>query len=357
MKTRNSYLSVENISFSYDETEKVLFNVSFEINKDDTLVILGASGDGKTTLLRIISGALVEDEGDVYINGVSQKTIVAHKRNIAYLFQQVNLYNHLSIYENLMIGFKKQKLSFEEKDRQIKMMLQRLRLVKFVNLKPKFLSLGQQQKIAIAKALLSNADLYLFDEPFSALDPQSRQQFLEILKEEKQNCNAPFIYVTHDQEDAYKIATKILILKEGKVLQFGTLEEVLNNPKHADVFSFIGERMNKLFAIKENNIVKFNNININTSLISDYNGDVILTLPISSFCVVKKPTSTSLTGKFIKSSIDKNGNNFLFVNFNEMELEIPYHTLPLFDANEEVFFEIDIDQFFIFNQTTKNRIY
>ena len=72
MKTRNSYLSVENISFSYDETEKVLFNVSFEINKDDTLVILGASGDGKTTLLRIISGALVEDEGDVYINGVSQ---------------------------------------------------------------------------------------------------------------------------------------------------------------------------------------------------------------------------------------------------------------------------------------------
>ena len=357
MKTSNKYLIVDNISFSYDQKEEILTNVSFSLDRDDTLVILGASGDGKTTLLRVIAGSLVEENGDVYINGESQASIPAHKRNIAYLFQQVNLYSHLSIYENLMFGFKKQKISFEEKDIRVKKILQRLKISKFVNLKPKFLSLGQQQKIAIGKALLSNADLYLFDEPFSALDQNSRYEFLELLKEEKSSINVPFIYVTHEKDDAYKIATKILILKEGKVLQFGTIEEITNNPSHADVFNFIGERHNHIPAILENNIVEFENIKIKYLSKNNYFGNVYFSLPISSFSLSKKETTSTLKGNFIKAYVDKNGNNFIYVDYRGTVIEIPHNTFPLFDANEEVFFEIDIDQFFIFNQTTKKRIY
>lgn len=357
MKTNNSYLVVDNISFSYDPKETILDRISFSIDKDDTLVILGASGDGKTTLLRIISGALVEDEGDVYINGISQKQIPAHKRNIAYLFQQVNLYSHLSIYENLMFGFKKQKLSFEEKDLRIKHMLRRLNLVKYVNLKTKFLSLGQQQKIAIGKALLSNAELFLFDEPFSALDATSRQEFLEILKKEKQNNSVPFIYVTHDQEDAYKIATKLLILKEGKILQFGSLEEVIKNPKHLEVRNFIGERINSIPCYLGNNVINFVNHKINISLQNDYEGDIYFSLPISSFRIVKNQTKSSLKGKFIKAYVDKNGKNFAYVNYQDTTIEIPHNSFPLFDVNEDVFFEVDIDEYFIFSSLTKKRIY
>lgn len=357
MKMNNDYLVVDNISFSYDNKENILENISFSLNEDDILVILGASGDGKTTLLRVLSGALIENNGDVYIKGISQKKIVAHKRNIAYIFQQVNLYNHLSIYENLMYGFKKQKLSFEEKDIQIKKMLKKLNLVKFVNLKTKYLSLGQQQKTAIGKAFLSNADLFLFDEPFSALDENSRQEFLEILKEEKKHNSVPFIYVTHDYEDAYKIATKVLILKKGNILQFGNFIEVINNPYSIDVLDFIGEKNNKLSAYLENNKIYLEHNIINSNLKTNYEGNVLLAIPITSFIIVKNKSEKTFIGKFIKAYIDKNGNNYITLNYKNNILEIPYKTFPLFDVNEEIYFEIEIDNYYVFSQKNGTRIY
>lgn len=357
MKTNNDYLVVSDISFSYDDKETILDNISFSLNEDDILVILGASGDGKTTLLRIISGSLIENTGDVFIKGISQKKIVAHKRNIAYLFQQVNLYNHLSIYENLMFGFKKQKLSFDEKDIRIKQMLKRLNLVKYVNLKTKYLSLGQQQKTAIGKAFLSNADLFLFDEPFSSLDEISRQEFLEILKEEKKNNHVPFIYVTHDYEDAYKIATKVLILKKGKILQFGDFKEVINDPHSIGVFDYIGERINKISACIENNQIILENIIINSNIKSLYEGNIILAIPLTSFKITKIKQADSFVGQFIRSYIDKNGNNYVVLNYQNNIIEIPCNTFPLYDINEDVHFEIEIDNYYVFSQKNGNRIY
>lgn len=357
MKTNNDYLVVSDISFSYNDKETILDKISFSLNEDDILVILGASGDGKTTLLRIISGSLIENNGDVFIKGISQKKIVAHKRNIAYLFQQVNLYNHLSIYENLMFGFKKQKLSFDEKDIRIKQMLKRLNLVKYVNLKTKYLSLGQQQKTAIGKAFLSNADLFLFDEPFSSLDEVSRQEFLEILKEEKKNNHVPFIYVTHDYEDAYKIATKVLILKKGKILQFGGFKEVINDPHSIDVFNYIGERINKISAYIKNNQIILENIIINSNIKSIYEGNILLAIPLTSFKITKRKQTDSFIGQFIRSYIDKNGNNYVVLNYQNNAIEIPYNTFPLYDINEDVYFEIEIDNYYVFSQKNGNRIY
>lgn len=221
----SDFVRAENISFEYDGGERVLNGVSFTVSSDDALCIVGESGAGKTTLLKILAGLTVEDGGDVFINGQSQSKIMPYKRKIGYAFQSPNLYTHMTVYQNILTGVT-DKLSMEQKDERVKEMLELFCLTRYTNLKPKYLSEGERQRVQLAKALISEKDLYLFDEPVSAMDVNGKKRALTTAAEICAARNRPLVYVSHDSDCIFGIATKLAVLSGGAIALFGTPAEV-----------------------------------------------------------------------------------------------------------------------------------
>ncbi len=219
------FVRAENVAFAYGSDERVLDGVSFSISSNDALCIVGASGAGKTTLLKILAGLTVEDGGDVFIDGQSQSKIMPYKRKIGYAFQSPNLYPHITIYQNILTGIT-DKLSVEQKDACVKEMLEMFCLTRYVNLKPKYLSEGERQRVQLAKALVSEKDLYLFDEPVSAMDVKGRKRALTTAAEICAARNRPLVYVSHDADCIFGIATKLAVLDGGVISLFGAPAEV-----------------------------------------------------------------------------------------------------------------------------------
>lgn len=357
MKMNN--LEVKNISFNYDGVNDVIKNISFAIDENDFLVILGASGDGKTTLLKIISGLLKQDSGSVYFNNQCIDNLMGRDRHISYIFQENFLYTHMTIYQNLLMGFKKQKITDEEKDLKIKEILKIFKITKFINLKPTHLSLGERQKISIAKAILSNDQIYLFDEPFSALDQQSRDSYLPLLKQAHEVKKCPFIYVTHDQKDAYKIASKIMIIKKGKILQFGSLYEVNNNPEYLEVREYFGEKLN-IFEIDIDELemtLLLNNkkILLKNKNITNYLGKALIGIETKLFTIIDEETEKSFKATFIDTFIDNDGIEYAHLMVNNKEITVRKNQNQIFERNEEVnvIFEED---YYLFDRFTHKNI-
>ena len=318
-------LVVDQISFSYSE-EKILDNITFSLNNDDFLVVLGKSGSGKTTLLKIISGLLFPSSGEVYLNNENLNKLPAYKRKTSMIFQENHLYNNLTIYQNLLLGFKKQKIKEEEKDLIIKDVIKKLKITKFLNLKPKHLSLGEQQKIALAKNILSNDNLYLFDEPFSSLDVKNKEMLLSLLIEIKKEKNCPFIYVCHEANDAYKLANKILILKDGKILQFGNINEVINKPKYLEVRDYIGDKLNAFNVFVANGKIKFYN-------------EIIYNINLK------------IGGAFLLGiSVDLEENIYVKCDNNVIIIPLKKNENP--ELNQEIHFSFILDDYFIFDRFT-----
>lgn len=240
----NNYIEVKNFSFSYDSKNKIIDDVSFSLCEDDILIIIGPSGDGKTTLLKLMAGLLYEDDGDIFIDGKSQKEIKPCDRKISYLFQNTSLYSSFTIYQNLMMGLKNQKMDDYSKNQLIQNYLHIFKITKFINLKPNVLSNGERQKVAIAKCLLSNDNLYLLDEPFSSLDINSKKDILMAIKAIFKEKKKPIIIVSHDFSDVKDIGSKLLVINKGKVLQFGEINDVINNPISSDVYKALNIKVN-----------------------------------------------------------------------------------------------------------------
>lgn len=350
-----SKLEVKNISFSYDNENNVLDDVSFSLTENDFLVILGASGDGKTTLLKIISGLLIQDKGDIIFNDKIINDLFGRERSISYIFQENFLYSHMTIYQNLLIGFKKQKISDEEKDIKIKQILKLLKITKFINLKPKHLSLGERQKISIAKSLLSNDEIYLFDEPFSAIDLQNKNNLLLYLKNSHKEKKKPFIYVTHEQEDAYKIATHILILKKGKVLQFGTINDVNSNPLYLEVRDYFGEKLNVFdIDINKDNMVLCLNKKFVLDKKVNFIGKALIGIEISNFSIIEKECDNSFVAQYIDSFFDNNGRMFARVNVNNKEIIVKQENDQSYEKNSYVNVSFENDYYLFDKITHKN---
>lgn len=238
-----SLLSVEDIRFSYDDGGKVLEHISFTADGSGIVCVAGASGAGKTTLLKVISGLLAEDGGTVCINGEDQKEIVSNKRKISCVFQNSFLYPHMTVYENVMMGVKA-KMTLEEKDALVKELLRRFRLTKFINLKPKQLSEGQRQRAAVAKCMASRDDVYLLDEPMSHLDEPGKERMALLLRQLQREKQAPFLCVCHDPEQMLRLADRILILHQGRVLQYDTPQALLRRPQSMAVLEYLGVGVN-----------------------------------------------------------------------------------------------------------------
>jgi ABC-type Fe3+/spermidine/putrescine transport system ATPase subunit len=227
-------------SFKTYEGKPLLKDISFKVDTGETICLLGASGSGKSTLLRIIAGLEDSDSGFVSFNGVDLTSTPPHLRDFGLVFQDYALFPHLNVYDNVAFGLKMRRLLQDEITQRVAKSLETVNLGGFENRQVTDLSGGEQQRVALARALATRPRLLMFDEPLGALDRTLREDLLNELRSILHNTNIPAIYVTHDQEEAFTIADRVLILHNGEIIRAGTPAEVWANPESAFVAGFLG---------------------------------------------------------------------------------------------------------------------
>ena len=234
------YLSLKNISKKYKDKE-ILKNISFDIKEGELICILGPSGCGKTTLLNIIGGFVSDFSGDVLLSDENINNIPPEKREIATVFQSYGLFTHKNVIDNVSYGLKLLKVDKNTRENRAKEMLEKVGLAGYEKKKIKELSGGEQQRVAIARSMVLNPKLLLLDEPLSNLDVHLRDVMRKEIKRIQKQFGVTMIIVTHDQEDAFKLADRVIVINEGHIEQIGTPEELYKEPKNNFISSFIGE--------------------------------------------------------------------------------------------------------------------
>lgn len=234
------YLSLKNISKKYKDKE-ILNNISFDIKEGELVCILGPSGCGKTTLLNIIGGFISDFSGDVLLSDENINNIPPEKREIATVFQSYGLFTHKNVIDNVSYGLKLLKIDKSMREKRAKEMLEKVGLAGYEKKKIKELSGGEQQRVAIARSMVLNPKLLLLDEPLSNLDVHLRDVMRKEIKKIQKQFGVTMIIVTHDQEDAFKLADRVIVINEGHIEQIGTPEELYKKPKNNFISSFIGE--------------------------------------------------------------------------------------------------------------------
>ena len=234
------WIELRNVSKAFDG-EMVLDRLNLEIKENEFVTLLGPSGCGKTTTLRIIGGFETADEGQVFLNGQDIAHVPANKRPINTVFQKYALFPHMNIAENIAFGLKIKKKSKSYIEDKIKYALKLVNLEGYEYRMPDSMSGGQQQRIAIARAIVNEPKILLLDEPLGALDLKLRQEMQYELIRLKEELGITFIYVTHDQEEALTMSDRIVVMNQGYIQQVGTPEDIYNEPQNAFVADFIGE--------------------------------------------------------------------------------------------------------------------
>ena len=241
-------LKLTNIKKMFGQVE-VLHDISLEIDPGDFLVLLGGSGCGKTTLLNCIAGLEKTTSGTVEIMGRDVTDIDPSDRNIAMVFQSYALYPTMTVARNIGFGLECAGMPKKERSQAVQKVAALLKIDDLLHRKPSQLSGGQRQRVAIGRALVRNPDIFLLDEPMSNLDAQLRSQMRSELRDLHKTLNRTFILVTHDQIEAMSMATKVAVIDQGHIQQFGTPYDIFHKPKNKFVAEFIGvNKMNFLTA-------------------------------------------------------------------------------------------------------------
>lgn len=255
-------IQFSNISKSF-KSNKILKDVTFTIDTGNLVAIIGESGCGKTTLLKMINRLIKPSSGSIQIDGKDILSLdeVSLRRKIGYVIQQTGLFPHMTIRENIEIIPKILKADSERIKENTKKLMHMVGLdyEDFINRYPTELSGGQQQRVGVARAFANNPDVILMDEPFSALDPMTRSDLQDELVELQSKLKKTIVFVTHDMDEAIKIADKICIMREGCVLQYDTPENILKNPMDDYVSNFVGK--NRIWSSPE--FIKVHDIMMN----------------------------------------------------------------------------------------------
>ncbi len=237
-------LEIKNVSKVYRGGKKAVSNLDITINKGEFIAFIGTSGSGKTTAMRMINRMIEPTTGEILLNGknIEQMNPVTLRRSIGYVIQQIGLLPHMTIRDNITLVPKLLKWSEEDKNKKAEELIQLVDLpASYLDMYPAQLSGGQQQRIGVVRALAADQEIILMDEPFGALDPITRDTLQDLVKELQVKFNKTFIMVTHDMDEAIKLADRIVIMSHGEVVQLDTPNNILSHPANDFVRDFIGE--------------------------------------------------------------------------------------------------------------------
>ncbi len=241
-KLKNKKLEIHNLTKVFD-AQGAVNDVSFDVYDGEFLSILGPSGCGKTTILRMLIGLLEPTSGNIFKDGTDITAFKPHARGMGIVFQNYALFENMTVLGNVEYALKIKK-DTKEKARQTALdLIERLGLSEYINKKPNHLSGGQQQRVAIARTLALNPDIILFDEPMSALDVDTRLALRKELKDIQKEYQTTMIYITHDQEEAFAMSDRIMIMDKSVIVQIGTPEEIIAHPASEYVQKFVVENL------------------------------------------------------------------------------------------------------------------
>ena len=260
-----SKVILKNVVKRYD-TKTIINDVSLEIKDKEFLVLVGSSGCGKSTILRMIAGLEDISDGQIFIGDKCVNNVHPKDRDIAFVFQSYALYPHMTVYENIAFPLKMRGLSKVEIDKKVQEAAEILNLTELLNRKPKQLSGGQRQRVALGRAIVRNPKVFLMDEPLSNLDAKLRVQMRSEIKKLHERLQTTFIYVTHDQTEALTMGDRIVVLDKGVIQQVDEPEEIYYNPANTFVGGFIGSpSMNFIEADIVDGSVSINNCSVRLS--------------------------------------------------------------------------------------------
>ncbi|MHA1258957.1 MAG: ABC transporter ATP-binding protein [Candidatus Heimdallarchaeaceae archaeon] len=234
-----NHLELKNISMRY-EKKYILHELNLEVKKGELLVLLGESGCGKTTLLKIIAGIIEPETGTILINGKDITHIPSQKRKIGYVPQAQVLFPHMTVEKNLLFGLEAHKYQKKEKEERLKKVAELAQIDAFLNRFPYELSGGQKQRVALARALAIEPEILLLDEPLSSIDASGREKLALMIRRMQKETKTTSLYVTHSQEESRLISDRIAVMYDGRIQQIGTAEEIDKKPMNYLIAELMG---------------------------------------------------------------------------------------------------------------------
>ncbi len=347
-----SNVSLRNLSKSYDRTKTIIDNINLEISDKEFIVLVGASGCGKSTILRMIAGLEDITKGEILIGDKVVNNVHPKDRDIAFVFQSYALYPHMSVYDNIAFGLKMRKTDKKVIDEKVKEVAQVLDLTQYLDRKPKQLSGGQRQRVALGRAMVRNPKVFLMDEPLSNLDAKLRVQMRSEIKKLHRKLDTTFIYVTHDQTEALTMGDRIVVLDKGVIQQVDTPKNIYSNPANTFVAGFIGQ-MNFIDAKIENGCLTFSGMNIPLSedLKSKLGDRTDLTLGI-------RPEN--MTSGDYKLTVDVDISEMLgsekIAYFNIQDKKCSAKLSPDYEIGEKIELSLSTDNMLFFDKENGNNV-
>ena len=258
---------LKNIKKTYEDGVTVIEDLNLEIKDKEFVILVGPSGCGKSTTLRMIAGLEEISDGELYIGNKLVNNVSPKDRDIAMVFQSYALYPHMSVYKNMAFGLKNRKVPKDIIDKKVRAAAKSLEIEKYLNRKPRALSGGQRQRVALGRAMVREPSVFLLDEPLSNLDAKLRTEMRSRITKLHKELQTTFVYVTHDQTEAMTMGDRIVVMKDGEIMQNDTPQILYNHPQNMFVAGFIGSpRMNfincKIIRNTNGFFAKFNKYNI-----------------------------------------------------------------------------------------------
>lgn len=348
-------LSLKNIKKAYDKNV-VIDGVDLEIKDKEFLVLVGASGCGKSTILRMIAGLEEITGGEIYIGDKKVNKVAPKDRDIAFVFQSYALYPHMTVYENIAFGLKMRKISPEIIDKKVRNAAATLNLTELLERKPKQLSGGQRQRVALGRAIVREPKVFLMDEPLSNLDAKLRVQMRSEIKKLHEKLQTTFIYVTHDQTEALTMGDRIVVLDKGVIQQIDTPDNIYQSPANTFVAGFVGSpQMNFIEGTMVNDTLVIADFPIHLSdaqkeAIAQKRNVIVgirpenMTTPEGEFKIAVKVDMSEMLGS------EKIA--YFYIGKTKCSAKLP----PNFAIDEDLILKIDKNNLYFFDKETGERI-
>ena len=347
---------LKNIKKRYDKNI-IIDGIDLEIKDKEFLVLVGASGCGKSTILRMIAGLEEISGGEIFIGDKKVNKIPPKDRDIAFVFQSYALYPHMTVKENIAFGLKMRKLSEELIEQKVAEAAEVLNLTELLDRKPKQLSGGQRQRVALGRAIVREPKVFLMDEPLSNLDAKLRVQMRSEIKKLHEKLQTTFIYVTHDQTEALTMGDRIVVLDKGVIQQVDTPDNIYQNPANTFVAGFVGSpQMNFIDGTVDNGVVQIEGISIQLSdeqkaSVGDRK-EIILGI---------RPENMTSTDGEIKLVVKVDmfemlGSEkivYFYIGQTKCSVKLP----PTFAVDEDLVLKINKKNLFLFDKQTGARVY